>query len=304
MNGRIVVISDLHLGRSRHAARSAEALRPLWQGAAHLIVNGDVAEVHHPVHWATAARETLKLFDMCETDGVELTLLSGNHDPYISDLRHLHLANHEVFITHGDVLHPAVAPWSLAAGRIREANEKALAALDPEDRDRLEGRLNACQHASYAEWQNIKELQEQAAHSTLRGMLVRPWALVRVLAYWRAFPKLAAAFAEKHAPAARFVLVGHTHRPGIWSIKGRIIVNTGSYGFPGRPLGVVLDDGWLRVMRISARGELYAFDAALGEYSLNASEHASPGQPSTGNWSVQRVVEAEEGAATPFGPRR
>ncbi len=160
MHGRIIVISDLHLGRPRHAARSADALRPLWQDAAHLIVNGDAAEVHHPSHWSQAARETIRLFDLCEEDGVELTILSGNHDPYISDLKHLHVADDAVFITHGDVLHPAVAPWSPASGRIREAHEKALAALTPEDRHDLASRLSACQHASYAEWQNVKELQE------------------------------------------------------------------------------------------------------------------------------------------------
>jgi len=278
MNGPIVVISDLHLGRPRHAAKSAEALRPLWHGARHLIVNGDLAEVHHPVHWPTAARETLKLFDMCETDGVELTLLSGNHDPYLSDLRHLHLADGQVFITHGDVLHPAVAPWSPASARIREAHEQALAALKPEDRDTLEARLSACQHASFAEWQQIKSLQEEAAHSTLLGMLIRPWALVGVVAYWRAFPRLAEAFVRRHTPNAKYALLGHTHRPGIWTVGQLVIVNTGSYGFPGRPLGVIIENERLRVVRIVSRQNRYRFDSTVREYPLPFPAHPRTAQ--------------------------
>ena len=95
---------------------SAVALRPLWAGASNLIINGDVAEVHHPEHWADAATQLLQLLDLCEKDGVALTLLSGNHDPFIGEVRHLHLANHQVFVTHGDALHPAIAPWSPALG--------------------------------------------------------------------------------------------------------------------------------------------------------------------------------------------
>ena len=60
MEGRTVILSDLHLGRAKAAARSAEALRPLWSGATRLVLNGDIAEVHDPRVWATAAREVLQ----------------------------------------------------------------------------------------------------------------------------------------------------------------------------------------------------------------------------------------------------
>ncbi len=269
MDGRIVIISDLHLGRPHQSAKSAQALRPLWRGAQHLVINGDVAEVHHPKHWSIAARETMQLFDLCEADGVELTLLSGNHDPYVSDVRHLHMADDRVFVTHGDVLHPAVAPWSPASGRIREAHEEALAALGPELRNDLESRLSACQHASYAEWQNVKELEEEAIHSTFFGMLIRPWALMKVLRYWWIFPALAAEFTKVHSPEAKFIVLGHTHRPGVWEIADRVIINTGSFGFPGTPRAVVIEEDKLRVVRIRLHGEAYGYDATpLSEYEL------------------------------------
>jgi predicted phosphodiesterase len=257
MAGRILILSDLHLGRPHCAARSADALRPLWDGVDHLVINGDVAEVHHPNHWTTAARQTLRLFDLCETDGVELTLLSGNHDPFITDLRHLHLAGGVVFVTHGDVLHPAVSPWSPASARIRAVHESALAALGPEERQTLQARLSATQHAAYAEWADLDQLADEALHSTLFGMLIRPWALVKVIAYWRAFPRLAAHFIARHAPSARFAVLGHTHRSGVWFIDDRVIINTGSFGFPGTPRAVIVENGTLSVNRVHFRGGVY-----------------------------------------------
>ncbi|MDY7110622.1 MAG: metallophosphoesterase family protein [Planctomycetota bacterium] len=276
----IVILSDLHLGRRRGAARCAEALRPLWDGADHLIINGDVAEVHHPKHWTVAARQTLRLFDLCESDGVDLTLLSGNHDPFITDLRHLHLAGGAVFVTHGDVLHPAVSPWSPAAGRMRAANEAALAALEPEQRGDLEARLSATQHAAYAEWHDIQRLAEEARHSTITGMLIRPWALLKVIAYWNAFPPLAAEFAAEHAPAARFVVLGHTHRAGVWEFDDRIIINTGSFGFPGTPRAVLVEDGTLSVWGIRHRRGAYRRDERPHRvFTLPAISEAPPALP-------------------------
>jgi predicted phosphodiesterase len=275
MNGRTVIISDTHLGRPRAAALSARALRPLWQGAAHMIINGDVAEVHHPHHWPTAARQTLELFDLCEEDDVQLTLLSGNHDPYLSDIRHLHIANDQVFVTHGDVLHPAIAPWSPAAGRIRAAFEKALSQIDGDDRSALESRLDAAQHASHSEW---GQLRLEAARSRIRSMMVRPWAIAKVLWYWRIVPELAAAFARGHVPEARYFVFGHTHRPGIWTIDGLTIINTGSFGFPGTPRAVVIEDDALHVHRIvRRRGEYQLSSEPLAQFALDAIEQRRDG---------------------------
>jgi predicted phosphodiesterase len=254
---RLVIISDLHLGRPRGAAIGADALRPVWAGASGLVVNGDTAEIHHPRHRAAAARETLRLADFCAADGVDLTLLSGNHDPYLTDRRHLLLADGRVFVTHGDVLHPAVSPWSPASPRVRAANRVALAALGAAGREDLEARLSASQYASFAEWADVAALERDASHSSFLGMFLRPWAILKVLHYWHVVPRLAAEFMKQHVPAATFGIIGHTHHPGTWRVDGRVIINTGSFGFPGKPYAVVLEGDVLEIVAIRRRGDVY-----------------------------------------------
>lgn len=275
MSERIVVISDTHLGRPRCAAKSAEALRPLWTDADHFIINGDVAEVHHPEHWTDAARATLRLFDLCDADDVQLTLLSGNHDPYLSPHRYLHVENDRIFVTHGDALHPAVAPWSPQAGRIREAHDEALATLDPDKRSDLESRLSITKEISHQQWSTLRR---QAESSVMWRMFISPWAISKVLWYWRTFPGLGAQFGMDHAPNARFLLFGHTHRPGVWHRNGRTIINTGSFGFPGRPRAVVIANGTLRVWPIVCRDGVYRYGTrSIAEFSLDETPRA--GQP-------------------------
>jgi hypothetical protein len=63
----------------------------------------------------------------------------------------------------------------------------------------------------------------------------RPWwqdnpaGVLAVLRTWWVTPKMAARFAERFCPAAEFVVIGHTHRPGVWTRRGRTVVNTGSF---------------------------------------------------------------------------
>jgi predicted phosphodiesterase len=269
MKNRIVILSDTHMGRPEALVRSPRMLRPLWQGASAVVVNGDVAEVHDPRYRVNAAQQVLELHDLCERDGVELTLLSGNHDPYISDTRHLLLANNAVFVTHGDALHPAIAPWCPSAARVRQAHDRAMASLHPQDRGTLASRLSVTQHAAHEHWAQFEVALQQSA---LRQLLVRPWMAIEVLHYWHSIPGRAQKFAQQHAPGARFFIFGHTHRQGIWRRGGRTLINTGSFGFPGSPRGVVIDDGRLSVHKIRRRnGEFRFADPAIARWPLNVS---------------------------------
>ena len=293
MPSHTLILSDLHLGRPSHAAISADALRPLWQGFERLILNGDIAEVHHPEHRVKAAWQAMRVIDLCEEDGIELVLLSGNHDPFISDHRKLSLANGQLFITHGDVFLPAVAPWSPNASKLKKANREALAALEIDALDDLERRLKAAQHASHAEWD---DLEAQNQHSTIFSMLTRPWSVFQVLWHWRQFPKIVSEFAATHDIESKYIVTGHTHHQGIWTVDDRVIINTGSFGFPGKPLGVALRESVLSVHDIHARdGERYelATDACetfqLTEVNRDDDTPTDTGSPK----HVEKVITAK-----------
>ena len=244
------------MGRPGRQQVMARQLRPLWFGAGHLIINGDVAELQNPLMQAEGARQIQHLQDSCDADGVRLTMLSGNHDAYLSDQRHLMLANGLVMLTHGDVLHPAVAPWSSAAQRMRKETASLLSRLDPDQRHDLNMKLSAAQHVSH--YGSVNEQRQEIRYGT-KWILMRPWRVAQVIGYWMTVPKYAARFALLHAPEARIVLFGHSHRQGIWQRLGRTVINTGSFVFPGRPRAVVLEGNRLSVWRIVRTHSQYNF---------------------------------------------
>jgi predicted phosphodiesterase len=272
MTQRTLVISDTHMARPQHVghAPGAEQLRPLIaSGIDRLIVNGDTAELHHVTMRADAARQVLRLFELCEEHGVELTLISGNHDPHLTDLRHLFLHDGAIFLTHGDVLHPAVAPWSEDADFTRRAVADALASLDDDARHRLEARLAAFQHVSHLSWLNLDRMV-RASHPFL-DLLGRPAAVIRMLHYWAILPRLAHRFVAEHAPHARYFLFGHAHRPGVWKRDGRVLINTGSFSLPGRPRGVLITPEALAVHAVVRHGHDYHLaQRPLARFALSA----------------------------------
>lgn len=247
---RIVILSDTHLGRPHAAAESAEALRPLWRYADRLIINGDLAELHHPKYQARAAWIVMRLKELCEHDGVRLTLLSGNHDPYLTERRHLDLADGQVFVTHGDCLHPAIAPWSRSAKNLRKNVAEALRRDPQHDQDILGHLLAAYQTASQ---QECFDYEKSHGEGDLLELLARPLAVPQILWYWLRIPRYAERFVRAHRPHARFFVFGHTHRQGIWQRGGRTLINTGAYGFPAKPRAVVIENNQLHVYPIISK---------------------------------------------------
>jgi predicted phosphodiesterase len=250
--GRTLVLSDTHLGEGPRAV-SVHALRPLWRGCDRLILNGDVAEIHDPLHRAAAARAVLELQQHCECDGVELILLSGNHDPMLSDRRFIELGGGEIFITHGDVLHPAIAPWSADARQLHQLNRAALGTTGGHDAADLAQRLAAAQHASRITWDAL-DPQRPA------GLLRRAVRLARTVPlamwYWWHMWSDAQAFADRFAPRSRFFIFGHYHRAGIWTDARRVIVNTGCFSPLGRALAVIIEPQAVSVWPVRRRSGL------------------------------------------------
>lgn len=249
MHRRTVILSDTHLAADGQGAGSADALRPLWQGADELVMNGDTAELSHPTQRADAARQILRLQDLCEEDGVRLTFLSGNHDPLITDRRFLRLCSGEVFLTHGDMLHPAISPWTSYAKQLRELHDDALSQLELIDRAQLDQQAMAAAHASHIKWDHLAE-HAMPTLGPVADKFDKARKVAKVLWFWHRLPKIAARFAQRYAPEARFFIFGHIHRAGVWRFGNQTIINTGAYHCPRNPHAVVLDDQTLSVHRV------------------------------------------------------
>ncbi len=251
-----LVLSDLHLAHPavRCSRRlRARHLRPLWQGVSRLVVAGDMAELQINRSRADAAREVAELQRLCEEDGVELLPISGNHDAYLTDRRHLELCDGRVLVTHGDALHPAIAPWARGAAAMREAVLKGIGRVLrerglPDDPARLSlaERLDIVQHVAHSQF---VACEAEGTHG-LAEVLMRPDRVALMAWYWRNQPDLAAAFLEALAPQAEVLIFGHSHRPGVWQRSGRTIMNTGSFALPARPRAVLVIGDELRMHRI------------------------------------------------------
>lgn len=242
----VLVISDLHLGRTG-MTETAEELAPLIDAASTLVINGDVAELHVRTWAKEATRELDRLRERCRRSGTRLVVLAGNHDPEITERRHLILSRGELLITHGDVVHEALAPWSDAAEIIRARHREVLDALAPSEQNDLANLFRACREAAKAECEALGDL---GPPTTPLGALAKPWKLFAIIRFWWSHARKLDRFATAHAPTSRVVLVGHSHRAGVQRIGRRTIVNTGCFGVPGPALGVILGPDGLEVRRI------------------------------------------------------
>jgi predicted phosphodiesterase len=249
---RTLILSDTHMAGNGQGAGSAAALRPLWHGMDRVIINGDTAETRNTRGQARALQRIADLRELAEADGVELTLIAGNHDPFVVDRDWLELHGGAVVLTHGDLLHPQIAPWSDGAEELATLRRQELEAraADP-DAPALTEDAAATKHAAARHWRKVMQDRYTRRQTTWIG---RRWRQVRtvwsVLYYWTVMPQRAKRFAAEHFPDCRFFLFGHIHRPGVWHDGDRVIINTGSFHLPRRPRAVILGPDELTFWKI------------------------------------------------------
>ncbi len=251
MSRPIIIISDLHLGNPKGVAR-AKSLLPIIKSAGTLIVNGDCAELHIEEHREAAMRE-LELFkSFCREHHTELVLLAGNHDPHLTSDRYIVHRQSGVFITHGDVITDSVCPWSDSAAVMRKRHHEVTAEQTANRRNSIDGAFEACHESSISEWDTH---QNAGTPSTLLKLLLRPRQCWEVIRFWKDHPSLMVNFCERFVPEARVIFVGHSHRPSVRRLRGKLFINTGCYGFPGHPRAVIFDEKGFMVQRILRSGD-------------------------------------------------
>ena len=241
---RTIVISDVHMPRPK-TVPSADLLKPLLDQCDRLVVNGDLAETHMQGLLDRVEREVLTLQDIADRSGTELLLLCGNHDPELSPWRAAEFAGGRILLTHGDAFQSNIAPWAREAAVMQKEWER-VGRLH-EGTETIRSRFDSVRSAAIAEWWIERA---SPGHSTLLSLLGRPNAAMKILLQWKQFPTLARRFAASFFPWAEWILVGHCHRYGIDRSERPTVINTGAFGFPTRPLGVVLEDDRLEVHRL------------------------------------------------------
>lgn len=264
----IRIISDLHFGDRASSVGELARLMPLAAGASELVLNGDTLETRpgpNPDR-TRQLQEALRTF--VQSCPAHIRLITGNHDPDISSA-HLHeLAGGSVLITHGDIAFDDIVPWGqdapLAAQLVAQARGRAPnAGLDS---------LLAAHRSAAAAIPQRHQLEKRRWRYLLGFIQDTIWPLgriPRILRAWTELPSRMAGIARTHRPQARFIVVGHTHRPGHWrQSDGLLVLNTGSFCLPLGARIVEVATEHLTLRAVVARGGEFLPGKRIAEFAL------------------------------------
>jgi predicted phosphodiesterase len=238
------IVSDLHLAHRVSRISRVSALRPLLEGAATVIFNGDTwQELNRAV--ATRSAEMLdELRQLCAEAACEPIFLSGNHDPGWPGPGWVELDEGRIIVTHGDALCFDGSPWKrevlTGQQQVQELwSRHPQAATDAEARFRL-AREMARALPSVEESTGLR-LWHRAWDAAFP-----PQRALRMLHAWWQQGTIGVEFCKRYFPHAQVLVVGHFHRHGCWRKDGRLVINTGSFVNPWRAHWVEWHHGWLR----------------------------------------------------------
>jgi predicted phosphodiesterase len=267
----IRIISDVHYGDHASRVRRLAQLRPLLEGVTRLVLNGDTLDTRpaaNQFHSNACRDEVLDFFPR----EVESTIfLSGNHDADFSPHHSLDLAGGAVFVIHGDILFDNIVPWGRDAALVGRLIATELRALSPASREVLENRLVVWRRVAASipqRHQSERNRLKYALHFAA-DTVWPPLRIFHILRAWHLEPIRAATFARQHRPAAGFILIGHTHRPGVWRTPaGVVVINTGSFCRPLGGCAVDVAPTSITVRRIDRRGDEFHPGGTVAEFPL------------------------------------
>jgi predicted phosphodiesterase len=266
----ILVLSDLHLGHRASRIKHPDQLTPILDGPGSVIFNGDTSEMRNSEDRLVGRKLAADLARICHQTGRKAFFVNGNHDPTVSSTNHLDLASGAVLVTHGDILFLDVAPWSRDAEHYRKKHRQILDGLGPDGYADFEKRLLASKRTSI-ELQMLEPPLTRGRSSGFR-LLIRscwpPWRPLMIIKAWGEVPGRAADLARVFRPEARFVLVGHTHCPGIWRVAPRVIINTGSFVPYFGACAAIIESGRLEVRKVVFCRQQFVLGKLLRKFAL------------------------------------
>ena len=248
---KTLILSDLHFGRPSFTITSASQLQTLWKGCDTFILNGDTTEIHSSKNSKHSAEFTSELINLANKDGVQTTLLCGNHDPNCSETDWRWFWDKTILVFHGHVAFAGIAPWSWRSKYIQERRNEYIL----KSGDGFVEQLSAVRKASFDAASGAFNIHRPKLPQML--MLGFP-AVMHVLYGWWKFPSNISHWVSTYAPSAKYIITGHTHHAGNWKRNGRVIINTGCFGFPSHPRAVIIDDEKITVYRLQLSNNNYS----------------------------------------------
>lgn len=234
-----------------------------------LICNGDTTDTRPQANKDEVLRRRAVIDQFIQQSSSRAKFLTGNHDPDISSHHHDDLSHGAILVTHGDILYGNIVPWGYDAELARELVARARREL-PHEADKLLYLLHTHRRAASA----IPQRHQATKHGLkyligLTDTIWPPKRILRILKAWKQFPHRGQALLQRHRPQARFLICGHTHRPGIWHRPdGRIIINTGSFCPPSGRLMVDVNETEILVRRIRRRRGDYHPGRIIAQFAL------------------------------------
>jgi predicted phosphodiesterase len=266
----ILILSDLHLGHRASRIKHPDQLAPLLCGPGTVIFNGDTSEMRNPEDRLVGRKLAADLARICHQAGRKAFFVNGNHDPTVSIINHLDLADGAVLVTHGDILFLGVAPWSREAGHYLRKHRQILDRLGPDGYSDFEKQLRASKRTSI----ELQMLEEPLTRGRTPGfyLLIRnswpPWRPLMIIKAWCEVPGRAVQLARVFRPQARFVIVGHTHCPGAWEVPPRVIINTGSFVPYFGACAAIIESGQIEVRRIDFQKQQFVVGKLMRKFEV------------------------------------
>jgi predicted phosphodiesterase len=266
----ILILSDLHLGHRASRIKHPDQLAPILHGSGTVIFNGDTSEMRNSEDRLVGRKAAADLARICHQAGRKAVFVNGNHDPTVSTINHLDLADGAVLVTHGDILFLGVAPWSREAGHYLKKHRQILDRLGPDGYVDFEKRLLASKRTSI----ELQMLEEPLTRGRSPGfrLFIRncwpPWRPLMILKAWSEVPGRAAQLGSVFRPRARFIIVGHTHFSGAWEVTPRVIINTGSFVPYFGACAVVIESGWLEFRKVDFHRHQFVLGKLLRRFAI------------------------------------
>jgi len=265
----IRIFSDIHYGDKASRVVDLKQLLPLFEGTEHVILNGDTIDTRIGPNPAKTDRERAEVTRFLTSMKLPVSCITGNHDPDISDLHHLELANGQIVVMHGDLAFDNIVPWGKDAPLLKSQITDALALFkEPISMEQKHQVYRKISKALVQGHQAEKNVLKYAA-LFLRDTAWPPWRLIYMLNAWRDMPSKIAHLITQERPAARYVITGHTHWPGFWTTRqGVTVINTGSFCPPLGCACVEITQTKLTVRQVIRKNKQYYPGKQLCEFAL------------------------------------